>query len=64
VSTPTRLAIAAGLLLACLAGPLACEPGYGNQEPSWEPPTASEKRVERIREEANAEPGDEKPGAG
>lgn len=61
MSTPTRLALAATLLLAGLAGPLACEPGYGNQEPSWEPPTAAEKRVEQIRDKANAEPGDEKP---
>lgn len=40
--------------LACL-GSLACTPRYHHTDLSWEPPTAVEARVERIREKANAE---------
>lgn len=42
---------------AALLGGLGCTPSYHDQEASWEPPTASEERVERIREAANAEGG-------
>ena len=53
---PPTLRPVPGLVLglACL-GSLACTPRYHHTDPSWEPPTAVEARVERIREKANAQ---------
>lgn len=52
--SPAPAAALATLALAALLGLATC--GVQTEEPSWDPPTAAEERVERMKTRANVPP--------